>query len=141
MALVSSDIELIPYGTYYGLVTVYAKDGSIERRFRVTKKQIDEFHADPKNPDPTILGCTPEEWHAPPLGEGRAQLDGKSVDVGQAILKPDGETLLIKYKEETINDVINEYLMKLTPPDWDVQLGVVRVSDVAKAILDDAILV
>lgn len=141
MALVPSGLTLVEDGTHYGEVTVYtdATLQTIERRYKVTKKQYDDFHASCyKNPgDPTLIGCTPQEWHAPPLGEGRAVLSGKCVDVGQAVLRKDG-TILALYQADDTRQAKrrDERHVKLTLPDYEIVDGVLMVSEKAKRILD-----
>lgn len=143
MAMVPSGLTLVEDTTNYGEVTVYtdATLKTIERRYKVTKKQVDDFNASAyKNPgDPTIIGCTPQEWHAPPLGEGRAMLGGKSVDIGQAIVKKDG-SLLVLYKSDDRRKAKrrDEHMMRLTAPDFEIVDGVIMISEEAKKILDES---
>jgi hypothetical protein len=116
------ELLLMPKTTgSYGLVTVTNPDGSLNRQYKVSKKELARVQRHrwwwkvlwflgrdrPK-------GVTREEWRS-----GRAILHGKDLRVGDYDLNRDG-SLLIKFGDRVREDgYIAESFLRVDPADWN----------------------
>lgn len=111
----------------YGIVTVFNKDGSFNREFKITGDELAALQQGKGFPP----GLTQEEWEGYRVIESGKNPDGsawerreplviaagKSVDVGDIHEQEDG-SLFIKFDEEVIDGRIVESVLLLEPGDW-----------------------
>ena len=93
----------------YGIVTVFNEDGTFNREFKITKRDMINLHSGGSH---VPAGVTREEWES-----GKVVVAGKGMAVGDIVLKHDGG-LEIKYSEDVVNGRFVESYIQLSPGEW-----------------------
>jgi len=121
---VPTGVKLTDMSTAWGLVQVFAKDGSIEREFAITAKEADAV-VQGNNVIPS--GVTEDEWFS-----GRVTVACRPCNPGEAVINPDG-TLVVNYGVTEKNARIDVKLMQLQPTEFIKDAGDVLHIDAAIA--------
>jgi len=91
-----------------GVVRIMAKDGSLEREFKISGE---EMRSRVLNQPPP--GCSKEEWES-----GRACLMGLALDTGQCYVRRDG-VLVVQYAESLKDQKeIVRHVAAFKPSQW-----------------------
>lgn len=111
----------------YGVVTVLAKDGSVERQYKITAEQAVAWNAAGSWTEKSHVGVTRDEWES-----NRASMGGCTQDVGDYAVEADG-TLMLKFGEYTSEAglYVNRWL-RLDAGEYSLRNGLA----VDKAVLD-----